>query len=182
MQCVTPIPLRKQEIVVPCGKCNACLQRKRADWCIRLHYELKACNGMAVFSTLTYSDENLPLADDEPTLVKADFQNFMKRLRKANPTPIRYYCVGEYGTKFGRPHYHALIFGADKSIVESMSAEWKLGNVHNGSVNSATIEYVTKYVINRHSEKKGVRTPPFLLCLGVRASAPGISQPDYSIT
>lgn len=45
------------------------------------------------------------------TLLKADFQNFMKRLRKnTGYAKIRYYAVGEYGEKNSRPHYHAIIF------------------------------------------------------------------------
>ena len=35
----------------------------------------------------------------------------MKRMRKAHDGPIRFFHCGEYGTNFGRPHYHALLFG-----------------------------------------------------------------------
>lgn len=37
----------------------------------------------------------------------------MKRLRKNTGAKIRYYHCGEYGPKFGRPHYHAILFGFD---------------------------------------------------------------------
>ena len=49
----------------------------------------------------------------------------MKRLRKkkgANQNqPIRYYQCGEYGDKFGRPHYHAILFNTnfrDREIIQ----------------------------------------------------------------
>ena len=59
------------------------------------------------------------------TLIPSDVQLFMKRLRRHleyQPkklkgirdhikTSIRYFAVGEYGSKTHRPHYHILIFG-----------------------------------------------------------------------
>ena len=86
-------------------------------------------HGDNAYVTLTYSEENLPVAlggkrrgAREPssqmscassgTLVLEDVQNWMKRLRKAiEPVRIRYYVVGEYGDENHRPHYHAAIFG-----------------------------------------------------------------------
>jgi hypothetical protein len=62
------------------------------------------------FITLTYNDEHLPAGK---TLVKADFQKFMKRLRKQFGKGIRYFHCGEYGDVNGRPHYHACIFNFD---------------------------------------------------------------------
>jgi hypothetical protein len=63
--------------------------------------------------TLTYNDAHLP-QPEYPTLRKDHFQKFMKRLRKAfHPRKIRFYHCGEYGEKYNRPHYHALLFGLD---------------------------------------------------------------------
>lgn len=81
------------------------------------------------FITLTYDDEHLP---HDHSLVKSDFQDFMKRfrnefrIRKINPATgrlktyytkkLRYYQAGEYGKAtpendfIARPHYHAIIF------------------------------------------------------------------------
>ena len=76
------------------------------------------------FITLTYNDENMP---ENGQLEKKHFQDFMKRLRRANePHKIRFFAAGEYGEvcvkhrdrncsvcKFGRPHFHACLFGFD---------------------------------------------------------------------
>lgn len=40
-------------------------------------------------------------------------QKFFKRLRKKFGEGIRYFACGEYGSKNGRPHYHALLFNFD---------------------------------------------------------------------
>ena len=47
------------------------------------------------------------------SLNHADFQKFMKRLRKHAGNNIRYYMGGEYGPTTWRPHFHACIFGHD---------------------------------------------------------------------
>jgi hypothetical protein len=59
--------------------------------------------------TLTYRDEDLPPGD---TLRHRDFQNFLKRIRKAGER-FRYFMCGEYGETKKRPHYHAILFGVD---------------------------------------------------------------------
>lgn len=81
------------------------------------------------FITLTYCAEELPPGG---SLVYRDFQLFMKRLRKQVGSRLRYFMCGEYGVQcencgrsqidcrcgkwvetFGRPHFHACLFGHD---------------------------------------------------------------------
>lgn len=86
MRCIKPQLVRKKGdlLMVPCGKCNFCLQVKRGDWCFRLMQEL-AVSRSAYFLTLTYADEHLALNDEgEGCLVKSDLQKFVKSLRKKN--------------------------------------------------------------------------------------------------
>lgn len=101
-------------IYARCGKCPLCLKAKKRDWTTRICDEARTASA-AWFVTLTYSPEHLPINNvflREPTLVKADVQKFFKRLRKAvDGAHLRYVQVGEYGTKFGRPHYHFILFG-----------------------------------------------------------------------
>ena len=59
---------------------------------------------------------------------------------------IRYYAVGEYGGRFGRPHYHIILFNCSPKI--DIQKIWSKGLVHIGKVTSASIHYVTGYVIN----------------------------------
>lgn len=102
-------------IPVPCGKCAECRKKARQDWSTRIQNEASMHDENA-FITLTYNNACLPLNDEgKPTLRYVDVQLFLKRLRKAiferYGKKIRFYCVGEYGTKFSRPHYHLIIFG-----------------------------------------------------------------------
>lgn len=85
------------------------------------------------------------------TLKKADLQNFFKRLRKALPpdTVVKYYAVGEYGTKNNRPHYHAIVFGVPdtKYFVDAWTLGGdQVGGVHIGQVSGDSIAYTMKYI------------------------------------
>lgn len=98
-------------IYARCGKCPLCLKAKKRDWTTRICDEAK-CASASWFVTLTYAPEYLPVNGDVPTLVKADVQRFFKRLRKAcRGAHLRYVQVGEYGSNYGRPHYHFILFG-----------------------------------------------------------------------
>lgn len=147
---------------VPCGKCIECLRSRQRSWSFRLLQEAKVSESVC-FITLTY-DETPYSPNGFPTLMKEDFQKFMKRLRKRitdnylsygyktklqSPT-IKYYACGEYGTQTYRPHYHAILFNLplehtrDSSLIEST---WGKGIVHIGSGNELTFNYVAKYIM-----------------------------------
>lgn len=112
------------------------------------------------FLTLTYSDDNLPPSGG---LVKKHFQLFMKRLRRVVSKKISFIHTGEYGDEFGRPHYHALIFGhdfADKRYYttrqgnpvwtsEILDRLWRLGRCEIGSVTFQSAAYVGRYCIKK---------------------------------
>lgn len=104
-------------IKIPCGKCSGCRAQKTREWADRMILELDHSK-KAVFLTLTYNDDNLPVKYQittglsEMTLQKRDLTLFFKRLRKRfHDVEIRYYAVGEYGKNTFRPHYHAIIYG-----------------------------------------------------------------------
>lgn len=108
-------------IEIPCGQCVGCRLEYSRQWANRCMLELQY-HDSAYFVTLTYDDAHVPKsyygdpntgeALTSLTLFKKDFQDFMKRLRKAFPDDrIRYFMAGEYGSKTFRPHYHAIIFG-----------------------------------------------------------------------
>lgn len=167
MQCISPILVtsKKRRDFVPCGKCNFCLQTRRAEWTFRLEQEQKICE-TSTFITLTYDEEKLPISEDNlPTLRKRDITLFVKRIRKANALlvswPFRYYLTGEYGENTARPHYHILAFNLHPGVIQNIPDYWTDGLTHQGQVETASIHYVTKYIINRVGQWNG-RSPPFV--------------------
>lgn len=167
MKCPTPISIKdprgqkaSTRINVPCGKCGACRHNRRSDWTFRLKQELKVAKS-CFFLTLTYEDCNLPTTEHgEVTLCKKDFQLFMKRLRKENlknnDLPLRYYAVGEYGTKTNRPHYHAILFNLHPKTLFKLDQIWLHGYTQADPINDARIHYVTKYHVNATKGKDDI--------------------------
>jgi len=173
MRCISPLTIVRngRRDVVPCGKCNFCLATIRSDWTFRLQQEEKR-SVSAHFLTLTY--ENPPVSESgEYELRKEDFQLFMKKFRQENPHKVRYYAVGEYGTITQRPHYHAIMFNTHPVVLNRLEKIWNHGITHIGDVSTASIHYVTKYVINKPGEYEG-REKPFALM----SRRPGIGH-DY---
>lgn len=163
MECSNPFQLtvtnkyariqKEREVFVPCGKCLPCLTRRRRDWIFRLEQEHKYSKG-ALFVTLTYHPKFLP-----HELKKRHLQLFIKRLRKnAKANNIRYYAVGEYGTKRKRPHYHILLFNASEHV-EFIRKSWQFGHIHIGNVSAKSISYCTKYVVQPEQKTDGIQKP-----------------------
>lgn len=141
-----------RQVPVPCGKCPPCLKRRSNGWAFRLQKEELKHSGSS-FVTLTYDNEHITITPKKfMTLVKKDFQDFMKRLRKLHPneTKLKYWACGEYGSTTVRPHYHAIIYNLDSA---QLAKAWTKGIVHIGSVSGASIAYTTKYM------HKGKRIP-----------------------
>ena len=101
--------LIREKLEVPCGQCIGCRLERSRQWAVRCIHEAQLHKDNC-FITLTYNDEHLP---SPPSLSVRDFQLFMKRLRKRFGKGIRFFHCGEYGEKYGRPHYHACLFGFD---------------------------------------------------------------------
>lgn len=89
-----------------------------------------------------------------PVLYKPDIQKFMKRLRKylSNLTDekIRYFCCGEYGPKYYRPHYHILLWCSQEItaayIDDAVHQCWKFGRTDCSQSFGGASNYVAKYV------------------------------------
>lgn len=120
------------------------------------------------FITLTFSDDKL---NEKSSLVKSDFQNFMKRLRKEfygnSKGDVRYFHCGEYGENFARPHHHACLFNfdfPDKTLWKSsdggnlyrsrtLEKLWTFGYSTIGSVTYESAAYVARYVTKKINGK-----------------------------
>lgn len=154
-------------------------------WSFRLQQEMKYSDS-AYFITLTYDDEHVP-----SRVNKEDPQKFLKRFRKLiYPARVRYFLVSEYGEKFGRPHYHLLLFnypyGVD-SLREALKKTWKLCDPDHfdfadvvGTVTPKSISYVCKYCLaNIISDNPDDRC--FMLCsrrpgIGMQFLTPAMSN------
>lgn len=146
-------------------------------------YELKS-SALALFVTLTYDDEHVPIKNGVQTVCKRDVQLFNKRLRERldiiqsdavseeenkeyRSGAYRYYIASEYGGTTLRPHYHAIMFFSwtvlqDRDKLESVIQKcWQNGFVRFDDVTTASIAYVTKYVLKEQPVTTGDK--PFTL-------------------
>ena len=166
------------KLTVSCKQCTGCRQEYARQWAMRIKHEADLWLNN-IFITLTYNEQNLP---EHNQLVKKDFQDFMKRLRKKidtdqkkeniltkinNPTPkVRFFHCGEYGEKFGRPHYHAILFNhnfndrkpipGQKNLTTSDTLKklWGKGHVSIGDVTFQSASYVAGYVQKKINGKQ----------------------------
>lgn len=142
MQCISPIRIHPVG-EVPCGKCIACRIRRTNEWGIRIMQECSSWEHSS-FLTLTYDNMHLPA---DLSLRKDDLQKFFKRLRfDIKPRKVKYYACGEYGDRFKRPHYHAIVFGLSRKEVDLVNQAWGLGFVKAGTVTYESARYVAGYV------------------------------------
>ena len=138
--------------LVRCGGCpwcealNAVLEhRKRRDLCAALALEVSAAP-VSWMATLTFRVE-----DTDYRI----WQLFMKRLRKDVGHPVRFYCAAERGTREGRYHYHALLFGTPRLVKRRIETAWTQGYSQVRRVRSeGAARYVSKYIT-----KDGARLP-----------------------
>lgn len=154
-----------------CGQCIGCRLEKSKQWATRCMHEAQMHTDNC-FITLTYDDAHLPA---DQSLHHRDFQLFFKRLRKKyTGLKIRYYMAGEYGENYGRPHFHACIFGwkpsdlkiwkktGDSYLYRSKDLEslWVDNNgntIGYSSVGNVTFEsaaYVARYIMSKQNSTK----------------------------
>jgi len=147
---------------VPCGRCIGCKLERSRQWAVRCMHEasLYADNS---FVTLTYDDEHVPRFG---SLLMDDWQKFFKRLRK-RAGKVRFFGCGEYGEQFGRPHYHACLFGLDfpdkvlwttrggHSVFRSplLESVWTFGQSEIGSLTFDSAAYVARYCVKKITGK-----------------------------
>lgn len=167
-----------EPMTICCGQCIGCRLGRSREWAIRLVHESKLYENNS-FVTLTYANDSLP---KDGSLHLPDIQNFMKRLRfnfgsvtasakrwrrdrgiRCQPR-IRFYQCGEYGEKFGRPHWHLVLFNCDfqdkelfktvrgnKLYVSDVLEElWEhKGHATIGDVTFESAAYVARYVTKK---------------------------------
>lgn len=140
--CICPIEVESNGLksLVRCGRCRYCRIRRKMHWLGRLSLEARQ-HEASRFLTLTY-------AHDPGVLDGSDFTKFMKRYRH-HYGECRYFAVGEYGTKSGRGHWHAIIFG-HAPVVRGHWCDnlaWSHGFSFDGTVTKDSIGYVAGYTL-----------------------------------
>ncbi|QCS36686.1 replication initiator protein [Capybara microvirus Cap3_SP_613] len=106
---------------VPCGICKECLKKNARDWAFRCVKEASQYKENYMI-TLTYDNDNLPF---NGSLVKDEISKFNKKLKtylsRLNlPSDFRFFGCGEYGSQFGRPHYHIIYFNLQLSKLSEL--------------------------------------------------------------
>ncbi len=169
--CLTPITLYKsyadmdgtKTSVVPCGKCHKCRRDKQNAWVFRLTQEQKHSE-TSCFLTLTYAEPDMTFNGHE-TLNPKHLQDFWKKLRKLCPSTtyikkngstgkksnLKYFAVGEYGTKFMRPHYHAIVYNIPATLLASgiqLQNLWGHGSIDIAQAEGGSMRYTIGYIMH----------------------------------
>lgn len=157
---------------------------KRRTWAHRIMLEA-SCHTYNSLVTLTYNDGNMPrLEDGRGTLVYEDAQQFLKRLRVNIERHeqehihglgrIRFFCVGEYGGQYERPHFHIVLFnyrpcgfflrshrvGPDVVCCPQCNLiykTWGKGYITNETFGLAGAEYVSQYAVKKMTKEDDAR-------------------------
>lgn len=109
-------------VYIPCGGCLACRRERRMDLTV-----LQSCEASLHennwFITLTYDDTKtfeltgFPPYSLEPDHLR-DFNISMRKHCKYLDGSWRFFACGEYGERYGRPHYHISAFGVSPLTLE----------------------------------------------------------------
>lgn len=149
-----------RSLTLPCGNCVGCLLERSRQWAVRCVHESKM-HEFNSFVRLSYRDEDLPRHN---SLHYPHFQKFMRDVRYWYGDRVPFFMSGEYGENYGRPHYHALLFGVNfhdmyywckspsgKSLYRSDSLEWlwPYGDSTIGAVTFESAAYCARYVMKK---------------------------------
>jgi len=169
MRCKNPYVSSKGE-AYGCGQCLPCRINRRRVWMHRILLESLQQKDNS-FVTLTYSPDKTPTDGVSPRVL----QLWLKRLRKEmEPIRIRFFGVGEYGDRTGRPHYHSALFGLPSCarggtvysregqarccpVCRSVERTWGQGRVHCGTLTPHSAAYIAGYVTKKMTRSDDVR-------------------------
>ncbi len=147
---------------LPCGRCIGCKLERSRQWAVRCMHEASLHDDNC-FVTLTYDEDHVPRFG---SLLMDDWQKFFKRLR-GRVGKVRFFGCGEYGGQYGRPHYHACLFGVDfpdKYVwaqrgphdvfrSELLESVWTYGQSEIGSLTFESAAYVARYCLKKITGK-----------------------------
>lgn len=173
MLCASPVVLAtyngEPTSCAPCGQCMPCRINRRRLKTTRLLLEAEA-HAHSSFCTMTIDDPHLTFvegADGAPvwTLVKRDATLWVKRVRKLTGPGLRFFLVGEYGNRTGRPHYHALLFGVGATDAAHLcSKTWQQGFIMASEFTPERAAYCAGYMQKKWTKPEvmnGQQQPEF---------------------
>lgn len=139
----------RHSIKIACGHCWQCRRENALDTAVRAEHESHYWSH-SFFLTLTYAPEHLPphgsLNRDHTTVFCREIK---RKYNSKESTNIMLFGCGEYGGKFGRPHYHFIVFSNFQITHDDFKSFWSYGSVDVGNVESASIAYVCKYSVKK---------------------------------
>lgn len=148
-------------VLAACSRCLPCRQARGRVLVTRLLVESLGHDHKCLI-TLTYADPHLPAGRNlDPAQLAAAVRRLRFNFEHRTGARLRLFPVGEYGGQSGRPHYHAIVWGADhltdcdgRSFPELVEAAWPFGRVDVGKYFSeAAAGYISGYVAKGHNLK-----------------------------
>lgn len=165
---------RKPDYYIPCGKCLGCKADQARDWAIRIDHEARH-HEQKCFITLTYADEHMP---HDGKIDRELLTRKFKELQRKIDLPVRYFAVGEYGSKTHRPHYHAVLYGTDflggachnrddKYLHPIITGWWPYGNHEIQPYDDGTAAYTAGYVSKKIGDPE---------CFSIKSTRPPLGK------
>ena len=142
----------------PCRQCWQCKENRINDWVGRCIAERETAVCASVV-TLTYGGGDTA---QSRFLRKSDMTAYFKAIRN-DGYKVRYFYVGEYGSKKGRSHFHAVLFWPEpmpfRELRKNIQDEWwPHGFSYWDDADGSTIRYVMKYINKDFGDDDAVRT------------------------
>lgn len=137
---------------VACRECWQCKERRIDDWVGRNIAESKTAKASHVV-TLTYGEDRSVGGIDHlraSVLTYSDVQKYFKYLR-VEGFPVRYFAVGEYGSKKGRAHWHVILYWQKAVPAHSLrenftEKHWTHGLSYWDGASAEAVRYACKYL------------------------------------
>lgn len=197
MRCTSPLSRPSRDhlwVTVACGQCLPCRIRSKSSWCLRCQLESQHALTSS-FWTLTYDDTA------DPKNYRDHMRTFWNTLRakerrSGNMKPIRYFGCLDFGGKYGRPHFHFLLWNVVATYHEPTKYHdglprpriymptWPHGHVDVAEFNPATVNYVCGYIADFDKERlRGCKTiRPATGYSGLKQLAETVAKSPFPIT
>nr|CRY94235.1 hypothetical protein [uncultured prokaryote] len=145
-------------VMAPCRHCYPCRRNRAHEWRVRLLHEAEfGMNSQVLFTTISFSDKNLP-SEYTKTVVSKQMRSFFDHFRKTFGFRPKYFFISEYGDRpenKHRFHLHGFIFipkhradfvdykSVHRLLEHHFGYAWIAKMKHRGAINYS-MKYATK--------------------------------------